>query len=72
MYLSFMIKYILCTNDLFNNMKKILLALVLTLSFSSYSFNGKNDLTNDVNPFVGTGGHGHTFPGATVPFGMVQ
>ena len=67
-----MIKYILCTNDLFNNMKKILLALVLTLSFSSYSFNGKNDLTNYVNPFVGTGGHGHTFPGATVPFGMVQ
>jgi predicted alpha-1,2-mannosidase len=25
-----------------------------------------------VDPFVGTGGHGHTYPGATVPFGMVQ
>jgi len=25
-----------------------------------------------VNVFVGTGGHGHTYPGATVPFGMVQ
>lgn len=25
-----------------------------------------------VNPFIGTGGHGHTFPGATVPHGMVQ
>lgn len=25
-----------------------------------------------VNPFIGTGGHGHTFPGATVPNGMVQ
>lgn len=25
-----------------------------------------------VNPFIGTGGHGHTFPVATVPFGMVQ
>lgn len=24
------------------------------------------------NPFIGTGGHGHTFPGATVPYGMVQ
>src|SRR5438045_9248012 len=24
------------------------------------------------NLFIGTGGHGHTFPGATVPFGMVQ
>ncbi len=29
-------------------------------------------LTDYVNPFIGTGGHGHTFPGATVPFGMVQ
>jgi predicted alpha-1,2-mannosidase len=29
-------------------------------------------LTNYVNPFIGTGGHGHTYPGATMPFGMVQ
>jgi hypothetical protein len=29
-------------------------------------------LTRYVDPFVGMGGHGHTFPGATVPFGMVQ
>ena len=25
-----------------------------------------------VDPFVGTGGHGHCFPGATLPFGLVQ
>src|ERR1700709_631524 len=25
-----------------------------------------------VNPFIGTSATGHTFPGATVPFGMVQ
>lgn len=25
-----------------------------------------------VDPFIGTGAHGHTFPGATMPFGMVQ
>lgn len=25
-----------------------------------------------VNPFIGTGGHGHTFPGPVTPFGMVQ
>jgi predicted alpha-1,2-mannosidase len=25
-----------------------------------------------VNPFIGTGGHGHTFPGPTMPHGMVQ
>ena len=30
------------------------------------------DLTVYVNPFIGTGEHGHTFPGATRPFGMVQ
>src|SRR5882672_12431725 len=30
------------------------------------------DLCSYVDPFIGTGGHGHTFPGATVPFGMVQ
>lgn len=27
---------------------------------------------NYVNPFVGTGFHGHTYPGATAPFGGVQ
>ena len=25
-----------------------------------------------VDPMIGTGGNGHTFPGATVPFGMIQ
>jgi putative alpha-1,2-mannosidase len=30
------------------------------------------DLVQYVNPLIGTGGHGHTFPGATMPFGMVQ
>lgn len=30
------------------------------------------DLLRFVNVMVGTGGHGHMSPGATVPFGMVQ
>jgi len=30
------------------------------------------DFCSYVDPFIGTGGHGHTYPGATVPFGMVQ
>ena len=30
------------------------------------------DYAKHVNPFIGTGGHGHTFPGATTPYGMVQ
>jgi len=29
-------------------------------------------LISYVNPFIGTGGHGHTYPGATMPFGMMQ
>ena len=32
----------------------------------------QQNLTRYVDPFIGTGGHGHTFPGATMPFGMVQ
>src|SRR5262249_8975733 len=30
------------------------------------------DFTKYVKVAIGTGGHGHTYPGATVPFGMVQ
>ena len=30
------------------------------------------DYSAYVNPFIGTGGHGHTFPGAVVPHGMIQ
>ncbi len=32
----------------------------------------EEDLTKFVKIAIGTGGHGHTYPGATVPFGMVQ
>ncbi|MCB0806418.1 MAG: hypothetical protein KDC05_11515, partial [Bacteroidales bacterium] len=32
----------------------------------------ESDLTQFVNPFIGTDKMGHTFPGACVPFGMVQ
>lgn len=49
-------------------MKKLLL---LTLLFVQSLFAQKN-LTQYVNPFMGTNGHGHVYPGATVPFGMVQ
>ncbi|MDR3118863.1 MAG: GH92 family glycosyl hydrolase [Mediterranea sp.] len=30
------------------------------------------DYSTYVNPFIGTGGHGHTFPGAVAPYGMIQ
>ena len=47
-------------------MKKILLFLL----FSNIAFT--QNFHQYVNPMIGTGGHGHTYPGATVPFGMVQ
>ena len=47
--------------------------LLFILVFASASFaQKKNDYAKLVNPFIGTGGHGHTYPGAVVPFGMVQ
>jgi predicted alpha-1,2-mannosidase len=33
---------------------------------------GEGKLTDYVNPFIGTDAHGHTYPGASLPFGMVQ
>ncbi len=51
-------------------MKKYTICLVLLLSVSAYPQN--SDLLNFVNPFIGTDRMGHTYPGATVPFGMVQ
>ena len=42
----------------------ILLSLFSQVNAQSY--------TKYVNPFIGTAATGHTFPGATVPFGMVQ
>ena len=32
----------------------------------------QSSLSDQVDPFIGTGGHGHTYPGAAAPFGMVQ
>ncbi|RYF85187.1 MAG: glycoside hydrolase family 92 protein, partial [Chitinophagaceae bacterium] len=43
--------------------------LSLTISFTGEA---QRNYAALVNPFIGTGGHGHTYPGATTPFGMVQ
>ena len=45
---------------------------LLATIFFSCNNNSKEALISYVNPFIGTGAHGHTFPGATNPFGMVQ
>jgi putative alpha-1,2-mannosidase len=43
----------------------------ILISLSTFA-QRKKDYTQFVDPFIGTGGHGHTYPGAVVPFGMVQ
>ena len=56
-------------------MKIKLKALIFAIFLSLTALNAAaqtTDFTRYVNPFIGTGGHGHTFPGATMPFGMVQ
>jgi predicted alpha-1,2-mannosidase len=47
-------------------------AVLSLLLCSGLCVSARQSPTAYVDPFVGTGGHGHTFPGATVPFGMVQ
>ena len=57
-------------------MKKRILLPVLAIVFVMFSCseasNQKQDLAQYVKPFIGTGGHGHTYPGAVAPFGMIQ
>ncbi|MFH6958837.1 GH92 family glycosyl hydrolase [Flavobacterium aquidurense] len=59
-------------------MKKILLSVLVLVFITSCKVksyknkNQKNVFADYVDPFIGTGGHGHTYPGATVPFGMLQ
>lgn len=48
------------------------LFFILSFSLNTQGQEEPLPLTNYVNTFIGTGGHGHTFPGATAPFGMVQ
>ena len=57
-------------------MKHKLLGLMLPLAgivgLQAATQPAKQDYTQYVNPFVGTGGHGHVFLGANVPFGHIQ
>jgi len=51
-------------------MNKLFIAFFLCFFiFTSY---GQTNYLQFVNPFIGTGGHGHTYPGAVAPHGMVQ
>ncbi len=50
------------------------LFVMLSLALGNCNKTDKKDVDyrTFVNPFIGTGFHGHTFPGATMPNGMVQ
>lgn len=53
-------------------MKKHLVVLFILSSILFSCQKQEDTLISKVDPFIGTGGHGHTYPGATTPFGMVQ
>ena len=59
-----------------NKIVLLLATMLLTLSCTNKSNStipaGDTDLTQYVNPFIGTAFTGHTFPGATYPLGMMQ
>ncbi len=64
---------------IFYNIKLLATVLIVVFSCNTKEQNEKDkDTTKEINvtdfvdPFIGTGGHGHTYPGATVPFGMIQ
>ena len=52
----------------------LIIFLIISCDSNFVIFKAKKDkeLISYVNPFIGTGGHGHTYPGATMPFGMMQ
>src|SRR5713101_9104055 len=55
-----------------NRPMRLINSLLLWSLFVPLTISAQRDLTKYVDPFIGTGAHGHTFPGATMPFGMVQ
>jgi len=50
----------------------VLVLMVGVLNACTQAEKTQSDSLQYVDPFIGTGFHGHTFPGATLPFGMVQ
>lgn len=58
------------------NKKSLLFVPVLSLCLASCGSSQKGqemeDLTQFVDPCIGTGGHGHVFYGANVPYGFIQ
>ena len=53
-------------------MKLNILHILLYLFICSACNSEEKFSVDYVDPFIGTGFHGHTYPGATAPFGAVQ
>ncbi|MGB1198041.1 MAG: GH92 family glycosyl hydrolase [Thalassotalea sp.] len=60
------------SNKTYKLLKQLIILAFSTTTLIGYSTVQAKDVTQWVDPFIGTGGDGHTFPGAVVPFGMVQ
>ncbi len=78
-YFAFMIlmKYIAPFLTFYGQL--FILSLLISINASAQNHDtiqtahkSNDSLIQYVNPFIGTGGHGHTYPGATMPFGMMQ
>src|SRR5688500_15937239 len=69
---TFPIAYSCYDSDQTMKLSRPISTIVFLFLLFSLGFSQPRDYTRWVNPFIGTGGHGHTFPGATMPFGMVQ
>src|SRR5574344_131796 len=52
--------------------KALLLAATVLAGAIVFTCSCTTSFTQYVNPLIGSGGHGHVFVGASVPFGMVQ
>ncbi len=53
-------------------MRRIYYVVLFFSLLTSIAVQAQRDYKKLVNPFIGTGGHGHTYPGASMPAGMVQ
>jgi len=53
-------------------MRRLTQVLALFIGLQLSAQDAEWTSVKDINPFIGTGGHGHTHPSAQAPFGMIQ
>ena len=70
--LKYRFMYMLNKNTLLNAVLVLFLTVFCGCSKEEASLVSGKRISTFVNPFIGTGGHGHTYPGPVRPYGMVQ